>query len=150
MKMKVTKAKGCSVMLLDDERKYLVHTATYGLSEQYLHKGMIVADRSLADTLKGEAVIVSDVSNDPRLQYPAEAVKEGIGSMLSVPLAARGVVMGAIRIYSSQKRDFSADEIKLLKAIADLSAIAIQNSRLHDSLRKALDTCQRELWHWQP
>lgn len=148
-----TKAKGCSLLLLDEEmtkRKYLVHTATYGLSEHYLRKGVIAADRSLADALKGEVVIVSDVSSDPRLQYPAEAIKEGIGSMLCVPLTARGVVVGAIRIYNSQKQDFSTHDIKLLIAIADLSAIAVQNERMHNSLRKAYETCRVELSHWQP
>lgn len=145
-----TKAKACSVMLLDVDRKYLVHQATYGLSEQYMHKGIIMADRSLADTLKGEPVAVTDVANDSRLQYPEEAIKEGIASMLCVPLTARDIIIGVIRIYTSQKQEFSADTVKLLCAIADLSAIAIDNARMHDSLRKAYEVCRSELWHWQP
>ncbi len=145
-----TDAKGCSVMLLDDEKKHLVHSASYGLSDQYLHKGEILADRSLADALKGEPVAISDISNDRRIQYRAEAEKEGIGSMLCVPLAVRGVVTGVIRVYWPRKEDFSANTVKLLAAIANLSAIAIDNSHMHDSLRKAYDACRQELWHWQP
>ena len=145
-----TGAKGCSLMLLDEEKKYLVHTATFGLSQQYLHKGVIMADRSLADALEGEVVTVSDVSNDSRLQYPAEAEKEGIQSMLCVPVAIRGVLMGAIRIYRSQKGAFSDSDVRLLSAIANLSAIALQNARMFASLREAYETCRLELWHWQP
>ncbi|MEE8470116.1 MAG: GAF domain-containing protein [Dehalococcoidia bacterium] len=145
-----TDAKGCSVMLLDDEKKHLVHSASYGLSDQYLHKGEILADRSLADALKGEPVAISDISNDRRIQYRAEAEKEGIGSMLCVPLAVRDVVTGVIRVYWPRKEDFSANTVKLLAAIANLSAIAIDNSHMHDSLRKAYDACRQELWHWQP
>lgn len=145
-----TGAKGCSIMLLDEGKMYLVHTATYGLSDQYIRKGVIMADQSLADALKGEPVIVSNACSDPRLQYPVEAEKEGIGSMLCVPMAVRDVVIGVIRIYSSQKQDFSQEDVSLLTAIANISAIAIQNARMHDSLRKAYETCRVELWHWQP
>ena len=145
-----TGAKGCSVLLLDDERKELTHSATHGLSDDYLHKGEILADRSLARALQGETVVVSDVSTDSRIQYPAEAVKEGIGSLLCVPLAVRDQIIGEMRIYRSQQQDIPPDMVKLLTAVASLSAIAIENSRIHDSLRKAHDVCLRELWHWQP
>jgi GAF domain-containing protein len=145
-----TDAKGCSVVLLDDERKHLVHRATYGLSDRYLRKGVIEADRSLADALKGEPVVVSDVSNDPRLQYPAEAVEEGIASMLSVPLVGRKVIVGVVRIYSSHRQEYSAETIKLATAIANLSAIAIENARMFGSLKEANQVCRRELAYWQP
>ena len=145
-----TRAKGCSLMLSDEEKKYLVHKITYGQSGQYLQKGVIMADTILAAAVKGEPIVVSDVSTDSRLQYPMEAVKEGVASMLSVPLAERGVTMGVMRIYSAQKGDFSADAIKLLTAIANLSALAIENARMYDSLKKAHEVCQRELWHLQP
>jgi len=146
----VAKVKGCSVLLLDEEKKYLEHTASYGLSDQYLRKGEVVADRSLADALKDAVVTVPDVADDPRLQYPGEAVEEGIASMLCAPLAAKGVMMGVIRIYSAEKGDFSSSVVELLTAISSLSAIAIQNARMYDSLKKAHQVCQRELWHLQP
>lgn len=59
-----TEAKGCSLMLLDDEKKRLIPTATYGLSDQYLHKGVVMADRSLVDALHGGPVIVPDVTDE--------------------------------------------------------------------------------------
>ena len=137
-------------MLFDYDKKQLSHTASCGLSDEYLHKGVIMADRSLAAALKGEVVVVSDVANDDRLQYPTEAVHEGIKAMLCAPLIARGKFIGAIRIYSAQEGDFSASLIELLSAIANLSAIAIQNASIHESLRQAHNVCQQELWHWQP
>ena len=94
--------------------------------------------------------MISDVTNDPRIQYPAEAVKEGIGSILCVPLSVRNIAIGEMRIYASQKQDFPTDTVKLLTAIASISAIAVENSNIHDSLKKAYEVCQRELWHWQP
>ncbi len=143
-----TKAKGCSVMLLDDEKKYLTHKATYGLSDEYLRKGVIMADRILEDTMKGKPIIVSDVSKDPRHQYPMEATKEGIASTLSVPLNLRGAPIGVIRIYYSKKQEFDAQLINLLSAIAELSAIAIEKARMYDSLKKANEVCRQELAVW--
>lgn len=137
-------------MLLDDALTHLVHTATYGLSDQFLSKGVISADRIMIETTGGKPVVVSDVSNDPRIQYPQETMKEGIFSELSVPLYLRDRITGVLRIYSGKRQEFSADVIKLLSAIADLSAIAIENARMHESLKKAHDVCLTELGYWQP
>ncbi len=137
-------------MFLDDALTHLVHTATYGLSDQFLSKGVISADRIMIETTGGKPVVVSDVSNDPRIQYPQETMKEGIFSELSVPLYLRDRITGVLRIYSGKRQEFSADVIKLLSAIADLSAIAIENARMHESLKKAHDVCLTELGYWQP
>jgi len=147
---KETNAKGCSIMLLDVNNKSLEHTQTYGLSDEYLRKGVIMADYVLEDTMKGEPIMVRDVTEDPRIQYPAAALKEGIASMLSVPLNLKGTTIGVVRTYFSEKQEFSADKIKLLSAITDLSAIAITNARMHDSLKKAHEVCTEELGYWQP
>ena len=102
-----TGAKGCSLMLLDDALTYLVHIATYGLSDQFLSKGVISADRIMIETTGGKPVVVSDVSNDPRIQYPQETMKEGIYSELSVPLYLRDRITGVLRIYSGKRQEFS-------------------------------------------
>lgn len=104
----------------------------------------------MIETTGGKPVVVSDVSNDPRIQYPQETMKEGIFSELSVPLYLRDRITGVLRIYSGERQEFSADVIKLLSAIADLSAIAIENARMHESLKKAHDVCLTELGYWQP
>lgn len=145
-----TKAKGCSLLLLDDEKKFLVHKTTFGLSDRYLEKGVLLADLSLGD-VKGGSAVVADVSNDLRVQYPADAVQEGIASIIGVPLNQKGVIIGVLRVYFAQKQDaVPIETIKLLTAIANLSAIAMQNSSMYESLKKAHEVCQRELWHFQP
>ena len=145
----VTGAKGCSLMLFDDKKKYLTPQATYGLSDEYLNKGLTITDPILDDVMKGKAIMVSDVTADPRVQYPKEAVKEGIASMLSVPLNSRGTPIGVIRIYSSKKQEFDDEIIKLLDAISELGTIAIERSQTYDSLKKAHNVCLQELAPWQ-
>lgn len=145
-----TKAKGCSLMLFDDKKKYLTRKATYGLSDEYLSKGLAMVGPILDDVMKGKAIIVSDVTADPRVQHPKEAVKEGIASMLGVPLNLKDTPIGVIRIYSSKKQEFDEEVINLLSAITELSAIAIERAKMYDSLKKAHDVCLQELAYWQP
>ncbi|MDO9123150.1 MAG: GAF domain-containing protein, partial [Deltaproteobacteria bacterium] len=72
-----TGSKGCTLMLLDEKGERLEVKASFGLSDQYVGKGPLSADRSISDTLKGEPVIIEDATSDPRVQYPQEAKREG-------------------------------------------------------------------------
>jgi len=78
--------KGCSLFLLNHKTNELEVGASYGLSEEYLNKGPISALHSIAESLKDGPVAIYDVMDDPRIQYPQEARKEGISSILSVPI----------------------------------------------------------------
>jgi sigma-B regulation protein RsbU (phosphoserine phosphatase) len=70
------------------------------------------------------------MATDPRVQYPQEAVREGIASMLSVGMRYKGKAIGALRLYTAEEETFSQAKIDLLKAIASQAASAIENSRL--------------------
>ncbi|MFO8102020.1 MAG: GAF domain-containing sensor histidine kinase [Dehalococcoidia bacterium] len=125
--------KGCSLMLLSTNRKQLIHTASYGLSENYLGKGPVGVGPILAEALSGNSVAVDDVSTDPRIQYREQAIKEGIVSMLSVPVILRGETTGVLRVYTDEHRRFSHDDIQFLNLIASLGAIALKKAAEYES-----------------
>ena len=81
--------KGVAIRLLDERTNQLELVSFCGLSNTYIKKGHVDADISLARALKGEPHLVLDVASDPSVQYPEEAKKEGIVSMLSLPLRGR-------------------------------------------------------------
>ena len=85
--------------------------------------------------LSGKAIHLKDATSDGRFQYPESAKAEGLVSVLSAPLSVGGKVIGLIRVYSSEEREFSADEDSFMMAVAAISAVAIENARLHDALR---------------
>jgi GAF domain-containing protein len=148
-----TKAFGfmaASIRLLDEERKTLEVKATYGLSEAYLKKGPIEVEKSLIDVecIKGCVVTVSDVSKDGRLQYPEEIIREGIRAILSVPLSIRGIVIGVLRVYTSNPYSFSSSEIDFLSALASSGAIAIENARLFEHIKSEYEELTRDVWKW--
>jgi len=75
---KAVGAKGCSLMLLMPDKKVLLHTAAYGLSDWYVRKGPVSADKSISESLEGKPVAVFDATKDERIQYREQAKKEGI------------------------------------------------------------------------
>jgi signal transduction protein with GAF and PtsI domain len=127
--------KACTVFLWDREKNILEVSSTHGLSESYLKKGPLIADKSIAETLRGESVFIYDIGDDPRIQYPDEAKQEGIASILSIPVSVKTQIIGVLRIYTAVRRNFSEDENEFLAGLADMGGIAIDNARMHDHLK---------------
>lgn len=125
--------KGSTLMLLDEKSHRFELVATYGLSQKYLEKGPLYADRSIADASRGKPVLVENAPADDRVQYRQEARGEGIVSILSVPMVMRGQFIGVLRIYTGEPRRFSQNEMDLISAIAEMSAIAIENARIFEA-----------------
>ncbi len=132
--------KACTIRLLDESGRIVETVAAYGLSEQYLTKGPvdIRKSRHIYQTLSsGQPAIVSDTSQDDRLQYPAEARAEGINSMLCVPLLIRGQAEGVICVYCAEADHFSDSDAEFLSALASEGATAIVNARAYQALEQA-------------
>ena len=140
--------KACTVFLWDRKKNILEVSATHGLSESYLKKGPLVADISIAETLKGASVFIYDVGNDPRIQYPDEAKKEGIASILSIPISVKARVIGVLRIYTAEQRNFSEDENEFIAGLADIGGIAIDNARMHDHLKADHERLIADVHQW--
>lgn len=125
--------KASALMLLSEKTHQLELVASHGLSQKYLGKGPLYADRSIADALGGRPVLVEDAPADNRVQYREEAREEGIASILSVPMEMRGRVIGVLRIYTAEPRRFSQNEMDLISAIGEIGAIAIENARIFEA-----------------
>lgn len=141
--------KGCSLILLSSDKKTLMHTATHGLSEKYVFKGPLRADKSITEALSGKAVVVPDATNDDRVQYAKEKIEEGIVSILTVPMNLRGEIIGVVRVYTAEKREFTEDAIYFVQAVANLGAIALENARLYENIQKNYDDLRQEMLEWR-
>jgi len=126
--------KGCHFLILGREQKALEPSIAYGLSDTFLNKGPIDAERSVREALKGQCIMIKDCSTDDRIQYPAECSKEGITSLLTVPLKSRGQVIGVMRLSTSKAREFSTDEISFFETVATFCAGAIVHSMFYKIL----------------
>ena len=146
---KALEAKGCSLMLLTPDGKLLLHTAAYGLSDWYVRKGLVSADKSLAEALEGRPVAVVAATEDDRIQYREQARQEGIASILSVPVMLREEVVGVMRVYAGEPRHFTDADIYFVGAVANLGAIALENARLYDSATKDYEALRLDLAEWR-
>lgn len=140
--VELTGVKGGSLLLLHQTTGQLEPVAARGLSERYLNKGPLHADRSIQEALGGTPVLIRDASADPRVEYPEAAAREGIASILSVPITARERVIGVLRLYSAKPADFSQDDVAFLTALAEVAGIALMNARLYERTRYDLSFWQ--------
>jgi GAF domain-containing protein len=140
--------KACALRLLDAHSGELQLSAVYGLSKGYLTKGPVEVKSSLIDSeaLCGTPVVIHDVRTDPRFQYQEAARREGIVSVLCVPLEVHGKAIGVIRVYTSEPSVFNQDDIQFLSVLASLAALAIENASLYDSLKRSYDGVMDVLW----
>ncbi len=137
--------KACHFRVISRDQQRLEHVACHGLSQAFLDKGPVDAERSVSEALDGQAVTVVDCVADPRVQYPDAFLAEGIVSMLTVPLETRGQVIGVMRLMTSETREFSEDEIEFFKLTALFCTSAIIDSMFHNILGHVTDSIKDSL-----
>lgn len=128
-------AKGSMVRLLDSKTNNLYLAQSYGLSKEFITKGPVDAQKSIAENMAGKIVVIEDVYADPRLQYPAQTIEEGIRKLISIPLTVRGKVIGVLRILTGDRPPFAKEEIQFATAIAQQCALAIENARIYQRVK---------------
>jgi GAF domain-containing protein len=138
--------RAATIRLLDENRVTLHLAASYGLSEKYLKKGPISAEKSIAQALQGKPVVVKDAATDAGVQYRNEKKEEGIVTILSVPIKSRDEVIGVLRLYSATAREFTQDEIQFVNAIAHMGGVAIQNMQLMAMLKEDVKDLRENVW----
>ena len=142
--------KAGNIRLLGPKRKQLHLVATHGLSSEYLNKGEVLVEASPIDgqVVQGEVVMLFDIEHEPGFQYPDAARREGIRSVLAVPLAVRDRVIGVLRVYSAQPHRFNRDEVEFLRIVANLGAVAIDNARLYETLNEKYEAAREDWSGW--
>jgi signal transduction protein with GAF and PtsI domain len=131
--------KGCSLFLFNRKTKELELATSFGLSEEYINKGPVNAMRSIAQSLEDGPVAIYDVMDDPRIQYPNEAQKEGISSILSVPIVVAGNLVGAVRVYTSEPWEFTLEDVNFVQALAQIAGGAINMARYVKGLKSSIE-----------
>ena len=133
------------IFRLDPDGKYRLWVAHGSTAEYERFTDEHPIDRGNRGTLTGRVAIdlqivhVPDVLEDPEYTY-WEA--QGIGkfrTLLGVPLVRDGVAIAVMNLWRSTRSAFSDDEIELVKTFADQALIAIENVRLFNETKEALD-----------
>src|SRR5256884_3655810 len=130
---KMMQARVCSIMLVDTQKNELVIKAAKASSEEYWRKPNLKIGNSLISrVVKEKAPLMEpDGRKQEGYQYPDLASKEGIRSLLSVPMILKDHVLGVLNVYSAEERTFSNEDLRLLSTVADQVALAFENTKLN-------------------
>ncbi len=129
-------AKICGLQLLDETGDWLHLRASHGAGPAYLQKPPVPVRESLLGFVvrRCRAVQVENVQASGRYQQVEVARREGLVSVLAVPLRFGSEGIGTLSVYKGEPHTFSNEEIRILSALADLSAIAIEKARLYERI----------------
>jgi transcriptional regulator with GAF, ATPase, and Fis domain len=126
--------KGCVLFALNPQSKELEPLASFGLSIKYMTKGTIFADKSIGSILSREPVVIDDVGDTDRLQYPEEAKQEGIGAIVSIPIMLYTESIGALRLYHNETWDISKQDLESLMILGENIGLAMTFTRVLNAL----------------
>ncbi|MEW6618596.1 MAG: GAF and ANTAR domain-containing protein [bacterium] len=132
----VMSSKICSLMLLDEEKQELVIRATHSISKEFYEAYNQKPNLKIGEGIAGKVVkenrpiTVLDVTKEKDYKYKEMAKKEGLVSLVCVPLCVKGKVIGALTSYTSTPHKFTKSEIDTLTTVANQSAVAIENANL--------------------
>jgi PAS domain S-box-containing protein len=127
----IMKVHGCTIRLRHPATNRLELVAASGLSQEYLNRGSISGEDSIFKVLKGEPVAVYNAATDPRVEYHEEIQREGIKSILVVPIKNEEKIIGVLRLLTTSPHFFSAAEINFAVAVAEEGGNAIEKARTY-------------------
>jgi GAF domain-containing protein len=134
------KVKGCTLFLFSRRSDELKLTGSFGLSSEYLNKGPVSSLRSIAASLQDrQPVAIFDVTDDPRIQYPDDAEREGIASILSVPIIIGDNLIGCLRVYTAEPWEFTLNDVNFVQAVAQIVGMALEMCRVNKGLKDSID-----------
>ncbi len=125
------------ILLLDEESQTLFYRVHRGLSDRYSREMCLRLGEGIAGKVAqtGVAILVEDISTDPRAAHLDLMAIEGHRTFVCVPLRSKDRILGVLNIVSHEASKFSSEDVRLLESIAAQIAIAIENSRLHQEVR---------------
>lgn len=129
-------AKMCSLMLLNHARTQLELRSSHGAGFAYRNKPPLDVEESTLGVVvrRKRPLQLDNVQTSGHYQNVEVAIQEGLVSLLSVPLVFGDNAIGTLNIYTAQPYVFSNEQIRILSALAELSAVAIEKARLYERI----------------
>lgn len=125
-------SKIVSLWLLEEDEGCFKLQATQTISKEYLKERSLRWGEGVVGHVAQhkEPMQIYNVVEEPLYKEKEMARKEGLTSMLSVPMCVKDQVIGVLNCYSSSQRHFSDTEVRLLTTVANQAAVAIENTEL--------------------
>jgi len=137
---RVVNAEASSLMLLDEAKKELFFDVTVGGKGEKLRQIRLKLGEGIGGWVakEGKPLMITDARKDPRFFVKADEVtKFRTKSLLCVPLRIKERIIGVMEAINQVGRGYFVDEDrKIFEAFASQAAIAIENARLFQNLKR--------------
>lgn len=143
------RARGCAIMLAEAGGSSFEPKAAYGIGPDFVGLiGELFSEEVVAAVRSGECVAILDGPSDQRIRRPLDLAREGVSSILLVPLMTRGRAIGALIVFTHLPYRFSADEQQLMIAIGEQCSLAIDNAMMFAALKRRYDALVEDFQLW--
>ncbi len=132
--------------IASDNEEDLQVAASRNLSKRWLDHPQPLSKGRLFDrlALNGQVVASEDLLSDDRVLIPELAAQEGLGAALHAGLVFQNRAIGLFRLYSRRPRQFTEEDRRLLRSIAQQAAVAVEQARLMN-LEREKQRVQRQI-----
>jgi diguanylate cyclase (GGDEF)-like protein len=126
------------LLLVDEEKKDLFYAVAHGRLEERLHQKRLPMGVGMAGWVAehGETLIIPVVDEDPRFRQPQWRAELYLRSAVSLPLRSRGKTLGVMQLFNVNLEEMSDEDITFLHILCDYMAIAIDNARALEQIRR--------------
>ena len=140
---------GCAIQLIDGPKSDLETRASYGLGEAFVERmSGVCCPQLIKEVLAGSCTAVLDGREDDRIAHPDELAREGISSLLLVPLETRGKPIGILSLFTNNPYQFSDDEKQFMISVGEQCALAIDNAMMFAALKRRYETLVDDFHLW--
>lgn len=133
--LEVVGAEAAGISLIDEETGDVILRAQEGWIHDFVvtNPMRIPAGKGMSGEVisKNEVIAHNDLTGDVKFAEPSFS-KEAFRAIAMAPMHARGKIIGILSIMSHTPNRFDNDIVMMLKAIADIVGVAIDNARLHE------------------
>ncbi len=129
----LSNAEAASILLYDQSNEQLYFQAASNLDEPAMRGLVVPVESSIAGWIvtRREAVIIPDVSQDPRhFGQVDQSTHVQTRSLLGVPLITKDKVLGVLEAINKREDQFTQEDLELLNILGAQAAVAIENTRL--------------------
>lgn len=133
---KIMHTDACTIRLIDEKRNILTIEGGWGFGKNYLSLTPLKLGESISGKVAkiGRPIVIDNLCQDSQIKYPEIVEREGLVSVVAMPMTVKNQILGVITTYTRNHRHFTEEETKPLAIFASQAAIAIQEARLYDDL----------------
>ena len=130
-------AERLAVYLLEPDEDRLLEAAGRGLAGPHTRVAERLIELARGPLRGREVMLIDDARSDLRLASVREQLAEtGIEAAVGLPLRVREDLIGLLAVYPPSGRTLTQEELALVTALAAQLAVAVQNARLHEQLKR--------------